>query len=118
MLDIADPARLDSSQGYRVANMDEFNAAVAAVKQYGTKVLQIQVDVRDLAAMQPAAKRTNSELGGIDIVVANAGYVAWHSFEDGTPQLWHDVVDVNIHGVFNTAKATVPFLKQRAGIIH
>ncbi len=115
MLDIADPARLNSSRGYRVANIDEFNAAVAAVKQYGTKVLQIQVDVRDLAAMQSAAERTNRELGGIDIVVANAGYVAWHSFEDGTPQLWHDVVDVNVHGVFNTAKAAIPVLKQRGG---
>ncbi|MBD2072106.1 SDR family oxidoreductase [Leptolyngbya sp. FACHB-671] len=115
MLDIADPSRLNSSRGYRVSNMDEFNAAVASVKQYGTKVLQIQVDVRDLAAMQSAAERTSRELGGIDVVVANAGYVAWHSFEDGTPQLWHDVFDVNVHGVFNTAKAAIPFLKQRGG---
>ena len=66
MLDIADPSRLNSSPGYRVANMDEFNAAFAAVKQHGTKVLQIQADVRDLAAMQSAAERTNRELGGID----------------------------------------------------
>lgn len=117
MLDIAYPSRLNSSPGYRVANMDEFNAAFASVKQYGTKVLQIQVDVRDLAAMQSAAERANRELGGIDIVVANVGYVAWHSFEDGTPQLWHDVVDVNVHGVFNTAKATIPFLKQVGGRI-
>lgn len=97
--------------------MDEFNAAVTSVKQYGTKVLQIQVDVRDLAAMQSAAERTNRELGGIDIVVANAGYVAWHSFEDGTPEHWRNVVDVNVHGVFNTAKAAIPFLKQRGGRI-
>jgi hypothetical protein len=96
MLDIADPSRLKSSPGYRVSNMDEFNAAFASVKQHGTKVLQIQADVRDLTAIQSAAERTNRELGGIDIVVANAGYVAWHSFEDGTPQLWHDVVDVNV----------------------
>ncbi|MBD2074610.1 SDR family oxidoreductase [Phormidium sp. FACHB-592] len=115
MLDLADPARLNSSRGYRVSNIDEFNTAVAAVKQYGTGVLQLQVDVRDLAAMQSAAERTHRELGGLDIVVANAGYVAWHSFEDGTPQLWHDVVDVNVHGVFNTAKAAIPFLKQRGG---
>lgn len=115
MLDIADPSRLNSSTGYRVSNMTEFNEAFAAVQQYGTNVLQIQTDVRDLAAMQSAAERTNRELGGIDIVVANAGYAAWHSFEDGTPQLWKDVVDVNVHGVFNTAKATIPFLKQRNG---
>ncbi|MBD0269339.1 MAG: SDR family oxidoreductase [Cyanobacteria bacterium Co-bin8] len=115
MLDIADPTRLNSSRGYRVANIDEFNAAFESVKQYGTQVLQIQADVRDLAAMQAAAERTARELGGIDIVVANAGYVAWHSFEEGTSQLWHDVFDVNVHGVFNTAKAAIAFLKQRGG---
>ncbi|BAU14789.1 putative 2-keto-3-deoxygluconate dehydrogenase [Leptolyngbya sp. NIES-3755] len=115
MLDIADPAKLNSTQGYRVSNMTEFDQAVASVQQYGTKVLKIQADVRNLAAMQSAAERTNRELGGIDIVVANAGYVAWHSFEDGTPEQWQDVIDVNVHGVFNTAKATIPFLKQRGG---
>ncbi|BAU12989.1 putative 2-keto-3-deoxygluconate dehydrogenase [Leptolyngbya sp. NIES-3755] len=115
MLDIADPSRLNSTKGYRVANMTEFNQAVAAVKRYGTKVVQIQVDVRDLVARQAAAERTNRELGGIDIVVANAGYCAWHSFEEGTPQQWNDVYDVNVHGVFNTAKVAIPFLKQRSG---
>ncbi|YAF97961.1 MAG: SDR family NAD(P)-dependent oxidoreductase [Nodularia sp. CChRGM 3473] len=74
MLDIADPSRLNSSTGYRVSNMAEFDAAIASVQRYGTKVLKIQVDVRDLAAMQSAAERTNRELGGIDIVVANAGF--------------------------------------------
>lgn len=115
MLDIADPSRLNSTEGYRVSNMAEFDQAIASVQQYGTKVLKIQADVRDLAAMQAAAERTNRELGGIDIVVANAGYVAWHSFEDGTPEHWRNVIDVNVHGVFNTAKATIPFLKQRGG---
>lgn len=115
MIDIADPSQLNSSSGYRVANMDEFNEAFAAVQQHGTKVLQIQADVRDLAAMQSAAERTDRELGGIDITVANAGYAIWHSFEEGTPQFWRDVIDVNVHGVFNTAKATIPYLKQRRG---
>ena len=115
MLDIADPSQLNSSTGYRVANMDEFNEAVAAVQQYGTKVIQIQADVRDLAAMQSAAERTGRELGGIDIAVANAGYAIWHSFEEGTPQFWKDVFDVNVHGVFNTAKVTIPYLRQRGG---
>ncbi|MBD1853190.1 SDR family oxidoreductase [Cyanobacteria bacterium FACHB-502] len=115
MIDIADPSRLNSTQGYRVSNMADFDAAIATVQQHGTKVLKIQADVRDLAAMQSAAERTNRELGGIDIVIANAGYVAWHSFEDGTPEHWRNVIDVNVHGVFNTAKATIPFLKQQGG---
>lgn len=85
MLDIADPSRIRSLSGYRVANMAEFNEAVATVEQYGTNVLQIQADVRDLTAMQSAAERTSRELGGIDIAVANAGIAIWHSFEEGTP---------------------------------
>lgn len=115
MLDIADPSKINSSDGYRLANMSEFDEAVASAKQYGTNILQIQADVRDLSALQAAVERTDAELGGLDIVVANAGYVAWHPFEEGTPQLWKDVVDVNIHGVFNTAKAAIPSLKARGG---
>jgi putative cofactor-binding repeat protein len=112
MIDIADPSRLTSSDGYRVSNMGEFDAAVAAVRRHGTRVIKIQADVRDLGVMRRAANQTAKELGGIDITVANAGYVAWHAFEDGTAQQWKDVVDVNIHGVFNTASATIPYLRR------
>jgi NAD(P)-dependent dehydrogenase (short-subunit alcohol dehydrogenase family) len=112
MVDLADPAKLNSSAGYRIANMTEFDAAIAAVRRHGTRVLKIQADVRDFAAMQAAAKRTAAELGGIDIVVANAGYVNWHPFEEGTPETWRDVVDVNVHGVFNTSAAAIPMLKK------
>lgn len=112
MIDIADPTLLNSTAGYRVANADEFEQAFRQVKSHGTKVLKIQADVRDLDALNKASLKTVSSFGGIDIVVANAGYVAWHSFENGTPKQWHDVFDVNVHGVFNTAKATIPALKK------
>jgi NAD(P)-dependent dehydrogenase (short-subunit alcohol dehydrogenase family) len=112
MIDIADPSRLTTSDGYRVATMAEFDRAVARVRAHGGKALKIQADVRDHQGMRRAAEQTARALGGIDIVVANAGYVAWHAFEDGTPEQWKDVVDVNIHGVFNTAAAAIPFLRR------
>lgn len=115
MLDLADPSKLNSSPHYRIATMEEFNEGFEAVRRYGGRVLQVQADVRDLAALQAAAERANRELGSLDIAVANAGYAIWHSFEDGTPQTWTDVMDVNVHGVFNTAKAAIPYLKQRGG---
>lgn len=83
MIDLADPARLDSSKGFRVSTMAEFDDAVAAVRRHGTKVLKIQADVRDFEVLRRAAARRARELGGIDIVVANAGYVNWHAFEEG-----------------------------------
>jgi NAD(P)-dependent dehydrogenase (short-subunit alcohol dehydrogenase family) len=112
MIDIADPSLLNSSNGYRVANMDEFNESYEFVKSIQPNTLQIKCDVRDLVQLQEAAKQTFNNFGSIDIVVANAGYVAWHSFEDGTPIQWKDVIDVNILGVFFTLKAAIPYLKR------
>ncbi len=115
MIDVADPAAFAPRPGFRVANGAEFDETVASVARHGTRVLRIQADVRDLAAMRAAADRTARELGGIDFVVANAGFVAWHSNEAGQEQDFVDVVDVNIHGVWKTIQPAVPHLKARGG---
>jgi NAD(P)-dependent dehydrogenase (short-subunit alcohol dehydrogenase family) len=115
MLDVADPAALKTARGYRVANMAEFDAAVARVRELGGRPLKLVADVRDLAALRSAAQRTVQEFGGLDIVVANAGYVCWHTTESGSEAEWVDVVDVNVHGVWKTMNATIPHLKKRGG---
>jgi NAD(P)-dependent dehydrogenase (short-subunit alcohol dehydrogenase family) len=115
MIDVADPSAFAPRPGFRVANQDEFDAAVAGVRAQGQPVLQIRADVRNLAAMQAAADRTVREHVGIDFVVANAGYVACHSNETGAEQDFVDVVDVNIHGVWKTIQPTIAHLKRRGG---
>lgn len=115
MIDIANPNAIRQRPGFRLANMSEFDEAVAATSRHGTRILKIQADVRDLAAMKAAADRTARELGGIDFVVANAGFVAWHLNENGAERDFVDVVDVNIHGVWKTIQPTIPHLKARGG---
>jgi NAD(P)-dependent dehydrogenase (short-subunit alcohol dehydrogenase family) len=115
MIDVANPAAFAARPGFRVATMGEFDEAAAAVMRHGTRVLKIRADVRDLAAMKAAADRTARELGGIDFVVANAGFVAWHTNEAGVEQDFIDVVDVNIHGVWKTIQPTIAHLKARGG---
>jgi NAD(P)-dependent dehydrogenase (short-subunit alcohol dehydrogenase family) len=115
MIDIANPDAIRQRPGFRLANMAEFDAAVEAVSSHGTRVLKIQADVRNLAAMKAASDRTARELGGIDFVVANAGFVVWHNNESGAEQDFVDVVDVNIHGVWKTIQPTIPHLKARGG---
>lgn len=115
MIDIANPAAIRQRPGFRLANMSEFDEAAAAVSRHGTRVLKIQADVRDLSAMKAAADRAARELGGLDFVVANAGFVVWHSNESGAEQDFVDVVDVNIHGVWKTIQPTIPHLKARGG---
>jgi SDR family mycofactocin-dependent oxidoreductase len=79
----------------------------------GTTVLSRQVDVRDLTALEQLANDAVSELGHIDVVVANAGILNWGEVADITAEMWQSVIDVNLTGVFNTVKATVPHLIAR-----
>ena len=62
----------------------------------------------------PTAAR--SELGHIDVVVANAGILNWAKTHELTEAQWQDVIDVNLTGVYNTVEATLPhLLKQGTG---
>jgi NAD(P)-dependent dehydrogenase (short-subunit alcohol dehydrogenase family) len=115
LIDIANPDALKRRPGFRVANDAEFEAAAVAVRAHGTRVVAIKADVRDLAAMRQATDRIATELGGLDFVVANAGFVCWHSNERGAEQDFIDVVDVNIHGVWKTVQSAIPHLKRRGG---
>jgi 3-oxoacyl-[acyl-carrier protein] reductase len=81
-----------------------------------TGALAIPADVTDLAAMTAAAATAAEALGGLDIVVANAGIVAaGRPVLDCEPEEWRRTLDVNLTGVWHTAKATVPALKARGG---
>ena len=66
--------------------------------------------MRDLAALESFAQETVDALGGIDVVVANAGILAWAMLEDTTAEQWQAVLDINLTGTFFTVKATAPHM--------
>ena len=66
-------------------------------------------------AMEAAFAQASETFGGLDIAVANAGFVAWTPFEDGTTPQWHEVLDTNVIGVFHTFKYAVSHLRRRGG---
>ncbi|ABD54442.1 SDR family NAD(P)-dependent oxidoreductase [Jannaschia sp. CCS1] len=115
MLDIADPSAVPPVEGFRIANAEEFQAAIEEVRAIAPDTLGITADVRDRAALANAVAQATETFGGLDIAVANAGYVRWHGFADGTEEDWKSVYDVNVHGVFNTFYAAIPALRQRGG---
>jgi SDR family mycofactocin-dependent oxidoreductase len=102
---------------YPMSDSDDLTTTVDLVKSRGRRVFGAEVDVRDLAALQTAVAAGVSELGRLDIVVANAGTL------NDTAPLWElserqfqDQIDVNLTGVWKTIKATVPtMLQQREG---
>lgn len=113
LLDIADEIGAGMAiKGYRLSSEAELNEAVNKIKATGVKAIGIKADVRNLAQMKMAASKIENEFGGIDIVVANAGIVAWAKIIDSTEKQWKDVFDVNTNGVINTIWAALPSLKK------
>lgn len=71
----------------------------------------IALDVRDLAAVESAAKRSNEALGRIDILVNSAGITgATAPVQDYPVDSWLAVIDVNLNGTFYACRAVVPYM--------
>jgi SDR family mycofactocin-dependent oxidoreductase len=96
--------------GYPGATEEDLAETVALVEKQGRRCLSFVADTRDLPAMSSAVATTVAELGGLDVVVANAGICRGNYFVDVTPEQWEATMSVNATGTFNTLKATVPVL--------
>jgi 3-oxoacyl-[acyl-carrier protein] reductase len=75
------------------------------------------VDVSDLAAVQDSVKATLARFGRIDGLVNNAGVVADAQLSKMSEAQWDRVIDINLKGVFNCARACVEALVASAGAI-
>jgi NAD(P)-dependent dehydrogenase (short-subunit alcohol dehydrogenase family) len=89
-----------------VAVLDLNPEAVAA------PALAIQCDVADDASVRAAVEQAARELGGIDVVVNNAGIGAQGTVADNDDAEWHHVFDVNVVGAVRVSRAALPYLRQ------
>ncbi|WP_422116131.1 SDR family NAD(P)-dependent oxidoreductase [Brachybacterium sp. UNK5269] len=74
--------------------------------------LQIQVDVTDSAAVRAAVDRAAEELGGLDIVINNAGIGAQGQVDANDDAEWARVLDVNVISVARVTSAALPHLRR------
>lgn len=98
---------------YPMSRPEDLEETVRLVEKTGRRIVPVQADVRDLAAMRSAVQACVAELGRIDVVVANAGIltsVGAGADEDG---IFYDGIDVCLTGVWHTIRATLPVLKQQ-----
>ena len=102
-------ARLLAERGARVAALDLRPDAVPAVT--GT-LLGVACDVADQGSVSAAVATVAAELGGIDIVVNNAGIGAQGTVEDNPDDEWHRVLDVNVVGIARVTRTALPFLRR------
>ncbi|MCV9386064.1 SDR family oxidoreductase [Reichenbachiella ulvae] len=97
-------------------NQEGVDAAVNKLKSTGD-IIGIVADVRDSAAMKAANDKILEQWGQLDVVIANAGVGHFGSVTELSDEQWKDTLDINLTGVFNTVRATVPSLKETKGYI-
>jgi NAD(P)-dependent dehydrogenase (short-subunit alcohol dehydrogenase family) len=71
-------------------------------------------DLRDDAAVRAAVTEAAEVLGGIDVLVNNAGIGASGTIEDSTDEDWLRVFDVNVLGIVRATRAALPHLRASA----
>src|ERR1700733_9654082 len=74
-----------------------------------------EADVRDSAVLRSAIDDCAETMGGIDIVVANAGVVAYGTVRQTDAASFERVVDINLNGVFRTLKYATPHVERSRG---
>ena len=104
-------ARLLAARGARVVRLD-----VAAGDPEASLEL-VRADLTDDAAVRAAVLGAAERLGGIDIVVNNAGVGAVGTVEDNPDSEWHRVFDVNVVGIVRVTRAALPYLRASAAAV-
>jgi NADP-dependent 3-hydroxy acid dehydrogenase YdfG len=84
----------------------------------GGRCLAISADVRDYQQLAAAVERTVAELGGLDILVANAARVDHGPVDVADPALWADVITTNVLGVLYSVRAALGHLYAADGRGH
>jgi SDR family mycofactocin-dependent oxidoreductase len=88
---------------------EDLDKTVDQVKARGRRIVAVQCDVRDQNALTAAVDEGMSQFGRLDIVLANAGLAADGAAMDMMDEkLWRDSIDVNLTGVWLTAKVAIP----------
>lgn len=96
---------------YPGATEEDLAKTVRQVEALDRRIVAAKADVRDYEALKGALDEGVSQLGRVDIALANAGVFG---FGDPAHEIseveWQDIVDINQTGVWHTVKAVIPHL--------
>jgi SDR family mycofactocin-dependent oxidoreductase len=111
--DVAGPV---PAQGAPPATPADLAETVSLVDALDRRIVATQADVRDPDTIAALVEQGAAQLGGLDVVVANAGIQGNPGQAAQTsPADWHAVIDTNLSGVFHTIRPAIPHLVARRG---
>lgn len=88
-----------------------------AAKELGPGVITVRSDVSRLADLDALFKAVTKRFGQIDILFANAGIAKFAPVTDTSENLYDQIFDINVKGVFFTIQKAIPYLNDGASVV-
>jgi len=114
-------ARQNSTVAFLDVQKDAAKALIRRIREAGYRTpLFVELDLTDTEASQAAVSRVVEALGDVDVLVNNAGNDTRHAIEEVTPELWDQLIGVNLKQQFFIAQSIIPGMRRigRGSIIN
>lgn len=95
--------------------LDKLEETAAEIRALGRRCATIVCDVTDDASVAAAVATIASEMGRLDVAIANAGFSVMGRFEELGDEEWQRQLDTNVMGVVRTARHALPELRKARG---
>jgi clavulanate-9-aldehyde reducatase len=108
-----------AEQGYAVAlgarRADRIEALAQRIEADGGRAVAIATDVGDEEQARAFVRGAHEQLGGLDVLVNNAGVMLLGPVEGAETEDWRRMVDVNVMGVLYCTHAALPLMRESGG---
>ena len=98
----------------------EAKETLEEVKSHGVPAILCRCNIANEAEVQDMVRRCHEELGGLDVLVNNAGttrFIDHANLDALTDEVWQEILGVNLMGTFYCCRAALPLLQERQGAI-
>jgi len=92
------------------ADVDQLAAETAAL---GVKSLALSADVSDINSINSAVEKALADFKNIDILINSAGIASFGKFLELEPDVWENIIKVNLMGTYYTTRAIIPNMIER-----
>ncbi|MHA6783082.1 mycofactocin-coupled SDR family oxidoreductase [Pseudonocardia saturnea] len=105
---VCDIARQLGTIPHTMGTRTDLDETARMVEKLDQRCVAITADVRDTGEINGAVEQAVSELGRVDILLANAGVLSLTTVAEMTDEQWSEVVDTDLMGVFKAMRAVIP----------